>query len=115
MYSLEMYEKLSNEDNQYLEHYLVYRDIYNMAKEKGVVISADDVVDLREIIVAYFDDVDNFRLSEITEFIAGNVLDDNITMEQIKQCSNYDIYEAIENDDIDYLCEMYPKKDERER
>ena len=70
---------------------------------------------MREIIIDYFNDVDNFRISEITQFITGNVLKINITMEQIKQCSNYEIYEVIENDDIDYLCEMYPKKDERER
>lgn len=114
MYSLDEYLKLSNTDNQYLEHYLVYRDIYNKAKINNVELTKDEVVDLRETIMDCFNDYDNVKLSSITSFIADNYLNKNITLEQLKQCDEYEIICAMDNDDITELTDRF-KDDEMER
>ena len=115
MNSLEMYNKLSKEDNQFLEHYVVYRDIYDIAKENNIEISNDEIVDLREFIMDYFQDVKNFRLNEITQFVAGIILNKYITLEQLKQCSNFEIYEAIDDDDFLMLSEKFNEENDMER
>lgn len=111
MYSLEEYLKLSATDNQYLEHYIVYRDIYNKAKNNNADISKEEVVDLREIIMDCFNDYDNVKLSSLTDFIVDNYLDKSITLEQLKQCSEYEIICAMDNDDISELCERYSEEE----
>ena len=113
MYSLDEYLKLSSIDNQYLEHYLVYRDIYEQAKNYNVEISKEEVVDLREIIMDCFNDYDNIKLSSITSFITSNYLEKIITLEQLKQCDEYEIICAMDNDDMTELTDKFADEMER--
>ena len=105
MNSLEEYLKLSNNDKQYLEHYIVYRDIYDRSKLYNRPISNEDMVDLRKLILEIYEDEENLKINDLVNFIGDNVLLGTITLDRLKECDRYDILCAMENDSVKDLLE----------
>lgn len=105
MYNYELYKKLTKEDKAYLEDYIIYRDINDCINEKGIKLEDDEIIDLKEIILNFYneDSVDNFPLTHTTQFITSNYINKNITMEELRDNSYYSIYKAIEEDNIEYM------------
>jgi len=105
MNSLEEYLKLSNKDKQYLEHYVVYRDIYDRSKLYNRPISNEDIVDLREIILDLYQSNPELNYNDLIYFVADNVLLGTITLDDLKRCDGYDILCAMENGSVKDLLE----------
>ncbi len=103
--SLNRYNELSKEDNAWLEEYIIYRDIYDVARERGAIVSDNVVEELKEIILDFYneDSKTNFPLSYSTRFITNHYLDRDITINELKESSYFDIYDAIDNDDISII------------
>jgi len=79
MKMLERYNKLSKEDKSYLESFIIYREIYDNAKAKNIELSDDTVEDLKEYIMEFHDDYYNYDLSQMTNFISINYLNNKFT------------------------------------
>lgn len=112
--SLNRYNELSKEDNAWLEEYIIYRDIYDVARERGAIVSDNVVEELKEIILDFYneDSKTNFPLSYSTRFITDHYLDRDITINDLKESSYSDIYDAIDNDDISILKNEDESEDE---
>jgi len=105
MNSLGIYHKMNKKFIPMLEDFIIYRDIKDCAREKGITLSNKEILDLKEIILDFYneDSVTNFPLSHSTRFIANNYIDNNISMRELRESSYYDIYDAIENENIELL------------
>lgn len=103
--SLNRYNELSKDDNAWLEEYAIYRDIYDIAKEHNAIVSDNVVESLKEIILDFYneDSKTNFPLSCSTKFITEHYLNRDITINDLKESTYFDIYDAIDNDDISIL------------
>lgn len=110
--SLDRYNELSKEDNAWLEHYIIYRDIYDIATDHNTTISDEEVESLKEIILDFYneDSKKNFPLSSSTRFITSHYLEKNITLSDLKESSFHDIYYAIDDDDISMLKENFDEE-----
>lgn len=119
MSSLGVYHKMNKKFIPMLEEFIIYRDIEDCAREKSKKLPNHTIMDLKEIILDFYneDSVVNFPLTRSTRFITNNYLDKRISLEELRESSFYDIYYAIENDDISLLTnfEFISKKNDQER
>lgn len=101
MESLLLYKNLSLQENRLLEDFLVYRQIYQNATHKNVSVNDDEAIELKGIILNYYYDFSStISLAETVDFISKNYLDDNITMEELKDANKYEMEDAVENNNI---------------
>lgn len=101
MESLILYKNLSLQENKLLEDFLIYRDIYQNANHRNVNVNDDEAIELKGIILNfYYDFSSTISLAETIDFISKNYLDDNITMEELKEASKSVMENAVENNDI---------------
>jgi len=105
MSSLGIYHKMNKKFIPMLEDFIIYRDIEYCANENGVKLSNDEIIDLKDIIIDFYneDSIVNFPLSHSTRFITNNYIDKNITIKELRACSYAEIYNAIEEDNIALL------------
>lgn len=106
MSGIGIYHKMNQRLIPKLEEFIIYRDIEYCASEKGTKLSNKEIEDLKGVILNFYneDSIRNFPLSHSTKFIAENYIDGNITLKELRESSFYDIYDAIENDNIEQLC-----------
>ncbi len=109
MKMLERYNKLSTEDKSYLESFIIYREIYDNAKAKNIELSDDTVEDLKEYIMEFHDDYYNYDLSQMTNFISINYLNNKFTLRQLQNFDKEDLYDALEENNIEMLIENYER------
>lgn len=110
MKMLERYNKLSKEDKSYLESFIIYREIYDNAKAKNIELSDDTVEDLKEYIMEFHDDYYNYDLSQMTNFISINYLNNKFTLRQLQNFDKEDLYDALEENNIEMLIENYERQ-----
>jgi len=105
--SLERYKKLTREDNLYLNEYLAYQSIYDCARNRNIILEDKVITDLKEIIIDYYTEDNQWYLSvpRIADFISSHYLDDDITLDEIREIHYTDMFDAIENDSISMLLE----------
>ncbi|MBQ9072300.1 MAG: hypothetical protein IJY25_04015 [Bacilli bacterium] len=108
MKSLELYKKLSREDNLYLNDYLAYQSIYDCARNRNITLDDKVVTDLKEIIIDYYteDSQWHFSVPRIADFISTHYLDDDITLDELGEIHYTDMFDAIENDSISMVLEQ---------
>lgn len=107
MNSLESYKKLSVEDNRNLEDYIIYRNIDITSKKNNKNLTKQELLDLRDIITDFYNNFSKTDINELSYFIVENYISEDITMEQLKKCNDFELYEALENDDITYITDKY--------
>lgn len=93
MSSLEKYKQLSEEDRTNLSDYQYYNSIYYFNKEA----SDEDVFFIKSISErAYLADEDGYSIDKITDFVAENYFNKNLTKEELNKSSKWDILTAVE-------------------
>lgn len=105
MKMLKRYNMLSNEDKSFLENFIVYREIYDNAKEKGINLTEETIDSLNEFIMEFHDEYYNYDLAQMTNFISINFLKDKFTLRQLQKFDKEDLYDALEENNIELLIE----------
>jgi len=104
MESLNLYKNLSFKENILLEDFLVYREIYKNAEERKIKLENEEIVELKSIILNYYYDFSNtISIAETVDFISKNYLDDNITMQELKDADKHTMQDALENNNINLV------------
>lgn len=105
MSSLGVYHKMNKKYKGMLEDFIIYRDIEYCAFEKGTTLKNYEILELKDVILKFYeeDSITNFPLNHTTKFIANHYIDGNITMRELKANSWSNIYNAIEDDNIELL------------
>lgn len=103
MSSLGIYHKIKHKE--LLEEFIIYRDIETCAYEKGAKLKNYEILELKDIILKFYeeDSITNFPLNHTTKFIANHYIDSDISIKELKANSWSNIYNAIEDDDIELL------------
>ncbi|MEG2251082.1 MAG: hypothetical protein RSD09_05880 [Bacilli bacterium] len=100
MNSLEKYKKLTEEDKNYLNDYQYYESIYYF--NKGA--SDEDVLFVKRICErSYLVDEEGYSITKITDFVADNYFNKNLTKEELNKSSKWDILEAIAQNNYQLL------------
>ena len=102
---LERYNMLSAEDKSFLEGFIIYREIYDNAKSKEISLTDVTIDSLREFIMEFHDEYYNYDLVQMTNFISINFLNDKFTLRQLQNFDKEDLYDALEENNIDLLIE----------
>lgn len=105
MSSLGIYHKMNKKYKSMLEDFIIYRDIEACAAEKGTKLKNYEVMELKDIILKFYeeDSIVNFPLNHTTKFIANNYIEGNISIRELKAKFYSEIYNAIEDDNIELL------------
>lgn len=105
MSSLGIYHKMNKKFIPMLEDFIIYRDIEDCAREQNTKLSNEEILDLKEIILDFYneDSIVNFPLSHSTRFIANHYIENDITINELRDSSYSEIYDAIETDNIELL------------
>ena len=103
MSSLGLYHKFKHKE--LLEEFIIYRDMESCAYEKGIKLKKQEITDLKDIILKFYeeDSITNYPLNHTTKFITNHYLDGNISIKELKANSWSNIYNAIEDDNIELL------------
>jgi len=105
MSSLGIYHKMNKKYKGMFEDFIIYRDIEYCAFEKGTKLKNYEILELKDIILKFYeeDSITNYPLNHTTKFIANHYLDGDISIKELKANSWSNIYNAIEDDNIELL------------
>jgi len=95
--SLNKYKSLSNEEKSYINSFVSFNSIFNKTNESEIELPEDDIVLIKNIVLNVYekDDSYGYSVSDITDFIINNYLDEDITLEDIKSCPTDRVLQAI--------------------
>lgn len=100
---LNNFKKMSAEDIKNLDEYIGYRSIYNCNCE----ISDEEAMNIMSICKNAWlkDEYYGHSLEDYTYFISYHLENDDIIMENLNKCTKWDIIEAVENNNVDFIKE----------
>lgn len=107
--SLKRYKELTKEEKAKLEEFVIYRDIEDVVIEKGANITDEEMEDLKEVVLNFYneDSIVNFPLTHSCNVITEAYLNNDITMEELKNASYSELYNAVDGNDFSSLSNNY--------
>lgn len=97
MKSLNKYKSLTDEEKSYINSFVSFNSIFNKTNELEIELPEDDIVLIKDIALNIYekDDSYGYSVSDITDFLINNYLDEDITLEDIKTCPTDRVLQAI--------------------
>lgn len=98
---LDNFKKMNEEDIRNLDEYTGYRSIYNWNSE----ISDEEAMNILSICKDAWlkDEYYGHSLEDYTYFISCHLENGDLSMENLNKCTKWDIIEAVENNNVDFI------------
>ena len=102
---LERYKQLSNEDKSNLTMYTIYDSIYDVSRNREILLDDNTVKKIQELAYDLYieDEYYNFSSDKIAYFLTECYSIDKDFLNKVDDIDYDDILEAIDNDDINFF------------